>query len=91
MININNIPLELRKNGKWVVRDGKVPYDPKTNKMARSNDINTFADFETAYNCYLNNNYDGIGIGVFGNLYAIDLDHCIDENVRSWHSSKISP
>ena len=24
--------------------------------------------------------YDGIGVGVFGGLGAIDIDHCIDEN-----------
>ncbi len=83
MININKIPSELKNNGKWVVRDGKVPYNPKTNHKASTTDINTFANFNTAYNCYLNNNYDGIGIGVFGNLYAIDLDHCITDGVLS--------
>lgn len=76
-------PQELKEKGHWVVRDNKVPYDPKTNRKANSADINTFADFETAYNCCINNNYSGIGIGIFYNLYAIDLDHCINDGVLS--------
>ena len=83
MINVTNIPLKLRENGNWVVRDGKVPYDPMTNKPAKTNDITTFADFETAYNCYAHNSYSGMGLGLFDNLYAIDLDHCIDNGVLS--------
>ena len=89
MINSDNIPAELRKNGKWVVRDCKVPYDPRTNNPAKSNDINTFADFNTAYNCYVNKKYSGIGIGIFDNLYAIDLDHCITDGALSYTAELI--
>lgn len=83
MVDINGIPNELIKNGKWVVRNDKVPYNPKTNRKANTKEINTFTDFETAYNCYIDNNYSGIGIGIFGNFYAIDLDHCITDGVLS--------
>ena len=73
-----SIPKELKLNGKWVVRDGKVPYNPLTLKKARANDVGSFADYDMAYEVFNNNSqFDGIGLGLFDNLYAIDIDHCI--------------
>lgn len=44
--------------------------------MAKSNDKTSFTDYKTAVNV---NGYDGIGIGIFNGICAIDLDHCISE------------
>ena len=64
---------------KYEERDGrktKVPYNPCTGQMAKSNDKTSFTDYKTAVNV---NGYDGIGIGIFNGICAIDLDHCISE------------
>jgi len=81
--NKMNIPEYMKENcvfcnWRYEIIDGvekKVPYNPKTNFRASSTAINTFADLETA----INNNakYDGIGVGVFGDIVAIDIDGCI--------------
>jgi len=83
----DNLPEDLRKEGlfcvwKYEQRDGrktKVLYDPRTGNRAKSNDPNTFSDFQTAAGKAESANYDGIGIGLFGDLVGIDIDHCIDE------------
>ena len=73
---------------KYETRDGKptkVPYSPtnygSTSTRAKSSDPATFADFETARNYFNAYPFDGMGIGFFGNLVGIDIDHCIDKNV----------
>lgn len=63
-------------------RDGrktKIPYDPRTGKKARSNDPQTFAPFDDAVAALERCGHDGIGIGIFGDLIGIDIDHCINE------------
>ena len=45
--------------------------------MARSNDISSFADFKTAQGAH---GYDGIGIGIFNGICAIDLDDCVTDS-----------
>lgn len=52
----------------------KVPYQPESGERARSNDPSSFTDFETACRAQ---GYDGIGLGIFEQIGAIDLDHCI--------------
>ena len=51
-----------------------MPYDPVTKARARSNDPSSFSDYPTALR---QRGYDGLGVGIFGALCAIDLDHCV--------------
>lgn len=64
---------------KWEERNGKrtkVPYDPKTGRRAKANDPSTFATLREALEASVG--YDGIGVGFFGELCGIDLDHVLD-------------
>ena len=86
MTKTNNLPAELRETGLFCVwrreeRDGKltkVPYNPRTGGGAQSNNPATFAPLDVALASA--GGYDGLGLGVFGDLGAIDIDHCIDED-----------
>ena len=82
----SSIPPQLRSSGlfccwRYDQRKGKptkVPYDPVSRTPAKSNDPTTFADFETA--CSASRSYNGLGIGIFNGVSAIDLDDCITES-----------
>ena len=85
MTNINNSPNYLKQKGlfclwKYETRDGKhtkVPYSPRNpGQRARSNDPRTFADLKQAAANMAG--FDGLGIGVFGIIAGIDIDHCIE-------------
>ena len=83
-MNIDNIPDQLKQTALWCVwkREGvrgKVPYNPRTGGKVKSNNADTFSDFQVAHQAYMNGGYDGLGIGVFGNIGAIDIDHYIDD------------
>jgi predicted transcriptional regulator len=70
-------------NCKFEMRNGrpsKVPY-MVNGKRANPTDRRCFTSFEAA--CANLNSYDGIGIGVFDDLVAIDIDHCVVEGVPS--------
>ena len=87
-VNFVNIPDALKRNASFCVwklekrsgRPTKVPYDPKTRNMARTNDPSTFADFNTAMKAYAIGGWDGIGYRVSEGIGAIDIDHCIRED-----------
>lgn len=84
-MNINHIPQVLKEKGLfcvWKYNDtqGKVPYNPLTNQMAKTNDRTTFTDFKTAYDSFSKNQYKGLGLGIFDGFGAIDIDHCISSN-----------
>lgn len=89
--NYNNIPQYVKENGlfccwKYEDRDGrqtKVPYNPLTGKWASSKDPGTFVDFEKAYLIAEKGTYDGIGLGIFGDICAIDIDDCVTDGVLS--------
>ena len=78
------IPNEITDHGlfccwRYEERNGKqtkVPYNPRTGERAKSNDPQSFADYLTA-SC-ASHQYDGMGLGIFNGICAIDLDHCID-------------
>lgn len=92
-MNYNNVPEILKQRGLWCVwrrgEQGKIPFDPNTGYHAKSNAPNTFSDFQTAYKAYQNGGYDGFGIGIFGNIGAIDIDHCIKDGKLSDMASDI--
>ena len=80
------IPKEITEKGmfccwRYEERGGKqtkVPYNPRTGERAKSNDPQSFADHLTASRA--RHQYDGMGLGIFNGICAIDLDHCIDED-----------
>lgn len=88
MTKVENLPLQLREEGLFCLwkyeeqggRRTKVPYDPRTGKRARSNDPATFAPLAAAVS--MQAGYDGLGVGIFGDVCAIDIDHCIGEDGR---------
>jgi putative DNA primase/helicase len=82
------LPKELKDRGafclwKYEERDGrrtKVPYQISGLK-ADSTNKDTFTEFTSATSHMVG--YDGIGIGVFGDVCAIDIDHCVENGVFS--------
>ena len=87
-VNFVNIPQELKNNASFCVwklekRKGKptkVPYNPRTGQLAKTNDASTFSDFGTAMKAYVMGGWDGIGYRVSEGIGAIDIDHCIRED-----------
>lgn len=83
-----NIPQYIKEHGlfccwKYENRNGrqtKVPYNPFTGKCAKSNDPGSFVDFDRACLVAAKSSYDGIGLGIFGDICAIDIDHCVNES-----------
>lgn len=88
MVQVENLPPALRESGlfccwRYEERDGKltkVPYNPKTGGRAQSTNPDTFAPLNVALDACQRGNYEGIGVGVFGTLGAIDIDRCMDDN-----------
>lgn len=70
-------------------RKTKVPYNPKTGLKARPNDVGTFDHLDKALAAYSSGGYAGVGIKTYGNVGAVDLDHCItsDGVLSEEHSS----
>lgn len=54
-----------------------------------SNNRSTFGTFEQAVFAKDMNGFDGIGIGIFGDICAIDIDHCIQDGVFSELATKV--
>lgn len=87
-VNFVNIPQELKNNASFCVwklekrrgKPTKVPYNPRTGQLAKTNDPVTFGDFATAMKAYALGGWDGIGYRVSEGIGAIDIDHCIRED-----------
>ena len=88
---LSSLPAPVRKNGlfccwRYEDRDGrktKVPYNPATGQRTQSNNPDTFTSFTVATMAAVD--YSGIGVGIFGELGAIDLDQCLtDSGVEPW-------
>lgn len=92
MVQVENLPATLRENGlfccwRYEQRKGsdkptKVPYNPRTGGKAQSTNPQTFAPLDVALEALERGDYDGLGVGIFGSLGAIDIDHCLDEAGR---------
>ena len=54
-----------------------MPYQPETGLGAKSNDPSSFVPYKTAVQA---SGYDGIGIGIFNGICAIDLDNCVSDS-----------
>ena len=87
-VNFVNIPDALKQSASFCVwklekrsgRPTKVPYDPRTRQMAKTNEPDTFTDFKTAMKAYAIGGWGGIGYRVSEGIGAIDIDHCIRED-----------
>lgn len=87
MIETKNLPPALLETGlfccwRYEERNGKrtkAPYNPRTGGRAQSTNPATFAPSAVALAALQSGGYDGIGVGIFGRLGAIDIDHCINE------------
>lgn len=85
------IPKELREQDFWCVwkreiRGGKptkIPYNPKTGERAESDNPDTFGPFDFADECYLTEDYNGVGIRLSNGYSAVDIDHCCENGVIS--------
>ena len=84
-MKLTALPDSLIKEGlfccwRYEERNGqrtKVPYQPDTGQGAKSNDPRSFVSYETAIQA---SGYDGIGIGIFNGICAIDLDSCVTDS-----------
>lgn len=81
-----NIPNYLQKNGKFCLwkyeqnkgRWTKVPYQPKATQYgASSTNVAHFTDLQTAMAA--RKGFDGVGLGIFGDICAVDLDHVVSD------------
>lgn len=97
-IKFDNIPPEMKAVNNWVCwkfqkrggKNTKIPYNPKTGGMAKSNSPETWASFETAVNAFSGGSYDGIGFELGNSPFVgIDIDHCIKDGQLSKESEKI--
>jgi hypothetical protein len=96
-VDPTGIPAELRDRAQWVTRKTeapsgrkptKIPYDPKTQRRAKTNDPTTWGTFADAF-CIYQKGFDGVGY-VFAaddEYFGIDLDACRNPNtceLTSW-------
>ena len=89
-MNQERIPEIMRRRARFCcwrmeLRGGnntKVPYSPqRPAQRAKANDPATFGSFEDAMRVANDSrwNMNGIGVGLFGGLCAIDIDHCVED------------
>ena len=78
----NGMLKELQTYNNFVVwkktPDGKkIPFNPKTGTLAKSNDPSTWSSLDEALKALLTGKYDGIGFMFSKPFAGIDIDHCI--------------
>lgn len=79
------LPDSIIQNGlfccwKYEERNGrktKVPYQPETGWERKATSFQLRTLFKTAVQA---SGYDGIGIGIFNGICAIDLDNCVSDS-----------
>ena len=96
MTKIENLKEKLKRTARFCVwqyettpdgRRTKLPKNPHTGGNAMSNNPDTFGTLADA--AAVMQNYDGLGIGVFGTLTGIDIDHCITDGKLSADAADI--
>lgn len=75
-------PDELKKCKQFVCWTGqdKIPRNPYNGFNAKSNDSDTWSDFETAVQACEDYGFDGIGFMFAPPYFGVDLDHCMDKS-----------
>ena len=86
----SNIPQELKTLKQWCVyrsyydknknKYQKIIISPVTSKFAKSNEPDTWTDFETAKRYCERNRYGGLVFALGGGITFIDLDHAVDKD-----------
>lgn len=84
MTKTEHLPAALRQSGRFCCwryeerkgRRAKVPYCPETGRRAQSTNPETFAPLDLAERALRRGGYDGLGVGIFDGLAAVDIDHC---------------
>ena len=78
------LPTELKEKARFCLwkheSNGKVPYQINGCK-AKATDKKSFSDYKSVVDGL--NGYDGIGIGIFDGLCAVDIDHCVEDGSLS--------
>ncbi|MBS3943068.1 MAG: hypothetical protein KGZ32_02325 [Dethiobacter sp.] len=82
-----SLPVELRENGKFChwkyekrqgqMKPAKVPYQV-SGRCCQLKYEKTFTDYAAALEVV--NRYKSLGVGIFKDFSAIDIDHCINED-----------
>lgn len=81
------VPIELRQQPQWVgfqlkpngEKLEKMPFiAPDAKRKARCNGRDTWRDFNTAVDGLQHGRYNAVGYALAGDVFAIDLDHCLD-------------
>jgi hypothetical protein len=91
------IPEELKRQKTWVgyvlkpngQRSDKIPMNVMTGKPAKSNDPETWTDFDSAEGLVIQRGYSGIGFMFQPPYVGVDLDHCIKDGVIAPHALAI--
>lgn len=79
-MNFDKIPIELQKLKQWVCYSSdKLPKNAVTGRNAKSNDLSTWSDFETAKKGMEKYKFDGLGFMFANGYFGVDLDKCIDK------------
>jgi putative DNA primase/helicase len=88
MMMYEKIPAELKSLRTWVLwkkkvldkgKITKIPVDPHTGLPARTNDPQTWSNFETALSKISEFSADGVGFVFAGGYFGVDLDNCSEE------------
>lgn len=91
MIQRENFPADLLIFKNWCVWDlrdvngriTKLPYNPRTLRLAKSNDFSTWCSFEEAARAVEGGAYKGVGFMLSSSPYVcVDLDDCLDGGER---------
>lgn len=91
MIQRENFPADLLVFRNWCVwdvkevggRTTKLPYNPRTLRLAKSNDSSTWCSFEEAARAVEGGAYKGVGFMLSSSPYVcVDLDDCLDGGER---------
>ena len=91
------IPEELRKQRAWVgyvlkpkgTKTDKIPMNVMTGQPAKSNDPETWTDFDSAVALAIQRGYSGIGFMFQPPYVGLDFDHCIKDGVIEPHVLEI--
>lgn len=99
--NYQNIPQELRNLKQWGLfelkwvearkKNTKIPINPYDGSAGKSNDPNTWSDFDTAMRA-LNDieRADGLAFYFTNGYVGLDIDH-IDSNLEDWRAGDNDP
>lgn len=86
-INFENIPRQMKEEGKFCLHENKIPKKRRYSKLynASPNNRNDFSSYDSILRDYNSIKSDkiGVGIGIFDSLCGIDLDHCFKEGKPS--------